>query len=511
MSLGNIINKTKKNLKKLACVGIVGLTLAGARTAKASLENLKYDIIRLSVPPVKQEYSYSYPYAINDKGEVVGTFGEGTSRPEQTSRRSFVYKDGNMIDTSLDEDCEGMSINNLSDMFIWAGNRGYIVENDGSKTRIDFWGKSMNDNNWVVGREYIYNGDTGETIHKGARYHFKSINNDNIAVGYWPFLPGPQKAFKYDGDVITFLDSLQGHSVAMDINNKGQIVGSSTKSGTHACIWGGSGISKLPELDNYRNWSRAYAINDLGEIVGICRDNRAYNAVLYKEGEVIKLDTFLPEDSEWRLLERAVGINNKGQIIGCGYIYDNPHRQAFLMNPIMECSVDIKPRSCPNPLKVKGKGKLLVAILGSENFDVYTIDTASIRLAGVAPIASNYKDVAAPVPDGNECECTKAGRDGYTDLIIKYKTNEIVNELVNIYGPLVNGDVFELTLTARLYNGTPIEGVDCIMVAGKKHPKAPKDTDAKRADINKDGIVNFLDFSIIAEHWLERTKWYKTK
>jgi hypothetical protein len=60
---------------------------------------------------------------------------------------------------------------------------------------------------------------------------------------------------------------------------------------------------------------------------------------------------------------------------------------------------DIKPESCPNPLNTKSQGVLPVAILGTADFDVNTIDAASIRLAGVAPVRSTVEDVATPVAD----------------------------------------------------------------------------------------------------------------
>ena len=44
--------------------------------------------------------------------------------------------------------------------------------------------------------------------------------------------------------------------------------------------------------------------------------------------------------------------------------------------------VDIKPMSCPNSLNVKGGGVLPVAILGTDVFDVTTIDTTSLHLEG---------------------------------------------------------------------------------------------------------------------------------
>ncbi|GAJ00697.1 unnamed protein product, partial [marine sediment metagenome] len=58
--------------------------------------------------------------------------------------------------------------------------------------------------------------------------------------------------------------------------------------------------------------------------------------------------------------------------------------------------------------------------MGLEDFDVNTIDPASIFLAGIPAIRSSYEDVAAPVVDWNECECTPDGPDGYTDLTLKF-------------------------------------------------------------------------------------------
>jgi len=57
-------------------------------------------------------------------------------------------------------------------------------------------------------------------------------------------------------------------------------------------------------------------------------------------------------------------------------------------------AVDVKPGSCPNPLNLKSRGILPVAILGSEDFDIDTIDIASIRLEGVMAVRSNIEDVA---------------------------------------------------------------------------------------------------------------------
>lgn len=164
-----------------------------------------------------------------------------------------------------------------------------------------------------------------------------------------------------------------------------------------------------------------------------------------------------------------------------------------------EVPVDIKPGGCPNPVNLASCGALPVAVLGSEDLDVNTIDIATIRLAGVGPVRSSYEDVATPVIDANECECNTEGPDGYTDLTLKFETQAIVEQMMNILGDLVAADELVLTLTGSLADGTPIEGTDCVLVVGK----VPRPLAAKIADLNEDGVVDLFDFSALANYWLE--------
>jgi hypothetical protein len=132
--------------------------------------------------------------------------------------------------------------------------------------------------------------------------------------------------------------------------------------------------------------------------------------------------------------------------------------------------VDIKPGSCPNPLNVNEKCEsvLPVAILGAEDFDVNTIDIASIRLAGVAPRCSRYEDVATPVLNAqNDCDCTTDGADGFVDLTLKFNKQEIIKAI----GDANDGEVLQLILTGNLIDGKKIEGADCVKIIDKTPKK----------------------------------------
>ncbi|MCK5509695.1 MAG: YncE family protein [Desulfobacterales bacterium] len=131
--------------------------------------------------------------------------------------------------------------------------------------------------------------------------------------------------------------------------------------------------------------------------------------------------------------------------------------------------VDIKPGSCPNPLNLKQKGVLPVAILGTEEFDVASIDPATIRLSKegvegeVAPLRWSYEDVATPF-EGELCDCSDLNGDGYMDLTLKFKAQDVVDTLElddNV------GETIPLTLKGNLVGaeeGTPIQGQDCVWI-----------------------------------------------
>lgn len=161
---------------------------------------------------------------------------------------------------------------------------------------------------------------------------------------------------------------------------------------------------------------------------------------------------------------------------------------------IQSVDIDIKPQSCPNPLNVvsspdtwlteddldvaaakvgpgvpqRPKAVIPVAILGND-VDVYDIDPSTVELEGVSPVRFNYGDVATPVDDeAEECECTTLGPDGYMDMTLKFDRAAIIDSL----GVVSDGDVIELTLTGQLYDGTDIEGTDCVIIRAGGGPPA---------------------------------------
>ena len=136
----------------------------------------------------------------------------------------------------------------------------------------------------------------------------------------------------------------------------------------------------------------------------------------------------------------------------------------------IEVPVDVKPQSCPNPVNVKGRGVLSVAILGTDSLDVNDIDVGTVELEGVSPLRSEVEDVATPFvgtisSPRDRNECTEAGLDGNDDLTLKFDTEAIVAALDSVS----DGDVLVLTLTGNLLNGRAITGEDVVVIVKKGH------------------------------------------
>lgn len=155
-----------------------------------------------------------------------------------------------------------------------------------------------------------------------------------------------------------------------------------------------------------------------------------------------------------------------------------------LVSARVDIAVDIKPTSCPNPLNIKSKGILPVAILGTNEFDVTQVASDTVRLEGVAPVRWALEDVASPFEpfqNKGDCfaDCNEVGVDGFVDLTLKFDTQELVSALGNIE----DGECHVLTLTGDLkpeYGVVPIEGEDVVLILRKG-----KEEESKKAKKNR--------------------------
>jgi len=116
-------------------------------------------------------------------------------------------------------------------------------------------------------------------------------------------------------------------------------------------------------------------------------------------------------------------------------------------------------------LNARKHGALKIAVCGADDLDVSNVNPETVRLAGVEPWHWKQKD-SRLCPDG---------KDGFKDLVLKFKNREVVKALEKDLGKeVVSGDDgVTLALTGELNDGTAFGGewVAEFKEKGKRHGK----------------------------------------
>jgi hypothetical protein len=156
----------------------------------------------------------------------------------------------------------------------------------------------------------------------------------------------------------------------------------------------------------------------------------------------------------------------------------------------VEVPLDIRPGACPNPVNVRSRGKVPIAIVGTDSLDVTEIDTTSLVLrradgvgGTVLPIVKrsgrigSIEDVATPF-EGELCDCHELGGDGIDDLVIRFSTRQVARTL-QLDGAN-RGDAIELTVSGYLSDGREFTASDCITIVGRPGGMALRNRGGRR-------------------------------
>lgn len=173
----------------------------------------------------------------------------------------------------------------------------------------------------------------------------------------------------------------------------------------------------------------------------------------HKDGEVVwTSDTITPSSTPYLLGSGNPEEIDKVVLVSSLFNYFSLDTLMYSApESVMDVMIDIKPGSEMNALQPKSKGVLPVALLGSDDFDVMTVDPASLVLTmegtemEVMPLRWAFEDVEY--------------MDGMTDIIIHFKTSEVMALL----GEDPEGEI-ELMLMGETMDGMPFMGMDSVMI-----------------------------------------------
>lgn len=285
---------------------------------------------------------------VNNAGQIVGYAHTSTS----VLPHAFLYSGGSMHDlgTLGGDSSFATGINNSGQIsgysttdasgntvhaFLYSAAGGGAMQDLGTlgDSSVSSFALGINDAGTVVGYSYLLSSSLqsdafayspaggGHMTDIGVRTDADAINNNGLIAEY-----APSGFFKhatlYNNGIKTDLGTVGGdYSTPAAINDNGQVAGSSQYDTAitdyHAFLYDPNhgGMVDLGTLGGMDSGARA--IDASGNVLGIAQTATNYTPFLYSGGVMTDLNTLLPANSGWQLLD-ANGFTGTGQIVGTG-------------------------------------------------------------------------------------------------------------------------------------------------------------------------------------------------
>jgi probable HAF family extracellular repeat protein len=361
-------------------VAVVFVSVLG-RTAPVAAQSIRYDVTNLGTIESSDVCPCFFGQAINDANQVTGAFYATNG-----ALHGFIWEGGTMTDigTLGGPLAAPLGMNDLGNVVGYSDTSAEPQHafkfadgqmNDlGTLGGVHSVGRDINDAGVVVGNaqrpepehySHAFLLDSGRMIDLGtlggAFSDAFAINAAGDIVGWAWNANWDARATHWPAETLVPVDlgSLagpEGHSHALDINDLGQIVGSSHTGEfdgvtiTHAMLWENgeaTDLGVLPEAGEGQSIylgpalvaTTATAINNAGTIVGNSfppaeTPELRFGPFVHTNDHMTNLnDLLLAADSTW-LITEAEGINNAGVIVGSARTLADHHSRAVILVPV---------------------------------------------------------------------------------------------------------------------------------------------------------------------------------
>jgi hypothetical protein len=294
------------------------------------------------------KYQIRTVYAINNRGWMTGSYGD--------DYRGYALIDGVMHDLGDPlpgfPTVQGVDINESGQVALRMtsidGTRDFFWQN-GMRTEIAVdvvrgFSIGINESGSIVGSTsqgpgYVWRDGTVALLprYSGSYENALAINSAGVITGTAETQTGWRHAVYWDKHGIHDIHPFNGNdSEARDINDAGQMGGTYTTSmGQQRPVIWTNGVPQ--DMGVFSNGVRGeiFAINNLGWAVGWSNANLADRAALWREGQVINLNTAVA-GSGWNLGYAPNDINDDGWIVG--FSSRNGGLQGYVLVPVAEAS-----------------------------------------------------------------------------------------------------------------------------------------------------------------------------
>jgi probable HAF family extracellular repeat protein len=316
------------------------------------------------------------PTAINNNGQIGGQGANGD--PSILSGNGTQTDLGNFGSSCDVYGCRAYAVNSLGDAVGLTGDgtiggyKPYVFSN-GTLTRLTPDNANplgINAAGAVVG--YLQNslGSDGFVVKNGTLTdlgsgHAGGINTSGQIAGD-SVNPSNHvdEATVWQADLTpTFLGVLGTgfESRAYAINDAGQVTGNSytgdAKNSLHAFLFSNGMMTDIDTLDSQASW--AFGINKNGVVVGQVANqpnSMAYHAFVFMGGSMMDLNTLIPAGSGLTLYQ-ANGVNDSGEIVGFAQSNSDGSVHGFLLKPVVPQITSISPAAAVAGTTVTINGK----------------------------------------------------------------------------------------------------------------------------------------------------------